>query len=111
MATALYSGIASALSDALSVAGQKFTWNGQFYDCIVNAEAGSLVTSKALFSQGGYPRVKDTIRVDGKSYQVTKVANAASEYVPGGMIDTSNPFVDDPTNPALAIAFDTFINP
>lgn len=110
MSSALYPGIAAALTDALSVAGQKFTWNGQQYDCILNADNGTLITSKALFAPHAYPSEGHVIRIASARYQVIKVANATSEFMPGGMVGTSGPFVDDPNNPALSIGFEQLIN-
>jgi hypothetical protein len=106
MATSLlYDGVAAALADALSVAGQKFTWNGQRYDCIVSAESNSLVTSKALFSGSQFPLWGAVIEVAGKRFQVTALANGTLEFVSGGLESTGTEFIDDPENPSLVIKF------
>lgn len=110
MSNALYSGLASALVDALSVAGSTFYWQDRPYVGILNAESASIVAAKSAFVGGNYPKVGDVIRVTGKDRQVKSIANASMEFVPGGLIETAGPFVDDPNNPALAITFDTFIN-
>lgn len=104
----LTSDIESALSDAFTVAGQKFTWKGNDYDCIVNAEQDVLVTSKSLFPANGYPTPGDMIYLAGKRRQINSIANSTDMFVAGG-INSDKQFVDDPSNPALAIAFDALI--
>ena len=100
----------AALLDAFAVAGQTFNWKGRSYGCINNAESAVLVTAKSLFGNATYPNVGDTIRLSGKNRQVTKLANSGMEFVAGGLVESAGPFVDDPENPSLAIAYDTFIN-
>lgn len=110
MASSLSDGLADALADAAAVTGGVFTWQGDEYGCVLNAESNSVTASKALFTDGVYPEVGNVIRVAGKDRQITSVANAAMEFAPGGLIETGKTFVDDPNNPALAIVFDGFIN-
>ena len=110
MASELTDGLTDALAEAIEAYDQSFTWEGNTYGCVLDVSTSTLVTSKALFSGNGYPEVGDVIKVLGKSYPVQSVANAGMELVPGGLVQTQGPFVDDPTNPALAIVFDTFIN-
>lgn len=110
MSNALFAGVSAALSDALSVAGQTFYWQNRPYSGILNAEGASIVVAKSAFVGVSYPQVGDSIRITGKDRQVKSVANASMEFVPGGLVETAGPFVDDPNNPALAITFDTFIN-
>jgi len=98
----------SALLDAFTVAGQKFVWNGQFYSCIANAERGSLVTAKTIFGTYGYPRQGDIITVANRDWTIIKLANATIEITVGGLVP-DGPFIDDPTNPSLAIFFEPFI--
>ena len=105
----LTDGITDALTDAFTVAGQEFVWNGVPYRCVVNAEQDVLVTSKALFAaNGGYPQPGDVINLAGKRRQVTTIANSTDVFVSGG-INSDKQFVDDPANPALALAFTSFI--
>jgi len=104
---ALSDDIALALTDAFSVTGTKFTWNGQQYGCVLNADQNVLVTSKALFG-ANLPRTGDVINLAGKDRQITGRANSAEEFVPGGL-SAENTFVDDPANPSLAIQFSSFI--
>lgn len=104
----LTSSIDLALQDAFTVAGQTFIWNGAPYDCIVNAEQDTLVTSKSLFAANGYPQPGDMINLAGKRRQVTTIANSTDMFVPGG-VNSDNQFVDDPSNPALAIGFSSLI--
>src|SRR5215467_8339775 len=94
----------SALLDAFTVAGQNFVWNSQNYSCIANAERGSLVTAKTLFSTSGYPKQGDLIRVANRDWEIIKIANATIELVAGGLVP-DGPFIDDPSNPSLAIFF------
>ncbi len=110
MASDLYDGIADALAEAIATYDQSFEWQGGTYGCVLDANSSTLVTSKVLFSDGIYPRSGDVIRVAGKDRQVAKVANSSIEFVAGGYVEAAGPFVDDPTNPGLAITFDTFIN-
>ncbi len=100
--------IASALADAFSVTGSVFYWNGQMYGCVVNADQNVLVTNKNLFPTNGLPKTGDVIRVAGKDRQITGRANAAEQFVPGGL-SADNTFVDDPANPSIAIQFSSFI--
>ena len=110
MASDLYQGVADALSEMIAAYGVTFLWKGSSYGCVLDAGTDSLVTSKALFSDGNYPTTGDVIRVADKDRQVTNIANSGAELVAGGMVESSGPFVDDPTSPSLAIGFDTFIN-
>ncbi len=48
----LYDGIADALAEAIEVYAQSFTWQGGDYGCVLDANSSTLVTSKALFSDG-----------------------------------------------------------
>ena len=105
---ALRDDIALALADCASVTGGFFVWGGQPYACTLNAEQNVLVTSKTLFAANGFPGVGDKIRVAAKDRQVTAIANAAEEFVAGGLAG-DNDFVDDPANPSLAIQFGLFI--
>jgi len=98
----------SALLDAFAVAGDKFVWNSQAYSCISNAERGNLVTAKTLFPLHAYPRQGDIINIDGRDFQVIKIANQTLEMISGGMVP-DGPFIDDPSNPSLAIFFEPFI--
>ncbi len=100
--------IASALADSFSATGTTFTWNGQSYGCVLNADQNVLVTNKNLFPTNGLPKTGDVIRLAGKDRQITGRANAAEEFVPGGL-SSENTFVDDPANPSLAIQFSSFI--
>lgn len=104
----IVSDIDLALQDAFSVAGQEFVWQGVPYQCIVNAEQDTLVTSKSLFGANGYPQPGDVINLAGKRRQITTIANSTDVFVAGG-VNSDNQFVDDPGNPALAIAFTSFI--
>lgn len=99
-----------ALQDAFTVAGQKFIWKGTPYDCVVNAEQNVLVTSKSLFGANGYPQPGDTINMPatGRRCQITTIGNSTDMFVAGG-INNDQVFVDDPSNPALAIGFNSFI--
>ncbi len=105
---ALSDDIASALADSFSVTGSVFYWNGQMYGCVVNADQNVLVTNKNLFPTNGLPKTGDVIRVAGKDRQITGRANAAEQFVPGGL-SADNTFVDDPANPSIAIQFSSFI--
>lgn len=97
-----------ALTDAFTVAGQKFIWKGVPYDCVVNAEQNTLVTSKSLFGANGYPQQGDTIILNNKTRQITGIGNCTLEFVGGGL-SSDTVFVDDPSNPSLSIQFDSFI--
>ncbi len=100
--------IASALADSFSVTGSVFYWNGQMYGCVVNADQNVLVTNKNLFPTNGLPKTGDVINLAGKDRQITGRANAAEQFVPGGL-SADNTFVDDPANPSIAIQFSSFI--
>jgi hypothetical protein len=104
---ALADDIDLALTDAFSVTATKFTWNGQQFGCVLNADQNVLVTSKVLFGTN-LPRIGDVINLAGKDRQITGRANSAEEFVPGGL-SAENTFVDDPANPSLAIQFSSFI--
>ncbi len=104
----LSSDVAAALADAFGVTATTFTWNGQSYGCVLNADQNVLVTNKNLFPTNGLPKTGDVIRLAGKDRQITGRANAAEEFVPGGL-SSENTFVDDPANPSLAIQFSSFI--
>lgn len=106
--SALTAGIDAALTDAFATAGQTFAWNGQDYDCVLNAEQNALVTSKSLFARSGFPIQGDIIRVAGKDRQVEGIANSIVELIPGGS-GSDTAFVDDPANPSLIISFSSFI--
>lgn len=97
-----------AMTDAFTVAGQKFIWKGNPFDCVVNAEQNTLVTSKSLFGANGYPQQGDTIILNNKTRQITGIGNAVLEFVGGGLTSDSV-FVDDPVNPSLSISFSQFI--
>ena len=99
--------IALALTDSFSVTGTTFTWNGQPYGCVLNADQNVLVTSKRLFGNN-LPKAGDVINLAGKDRQITGRANSAEEFVPGGL-SAETTFVDDPANPSLAIQFSSFI--
>ncbi len=109
MVSDLYDGLLDALTEAIGVYDQTFTWDGNEYGCILDASAAVLTTSKALFSDGNYPEVGDVIRVAGKDRQIIRRAGSAMELVAGGLVETGATFVDDPTNPSIAIAYDGFI--
>ncbi len=100
--------IAAALADSFTATGTTFKWNGQSYGCVLNADQNVLVTNKNLFPANGLPKTGDVIRLAGKDRQITGRANAAEEFVPGGL-SSDNTFVDDPANPSLAIQFSSFI--
>ncbi len=104
----LSSDVAAALADAFGVTATTFKWNGQYYGCVVNADQNVLVTSKSLFPANGLPKTGDVINLAGKDRQITGRANAAEEFVPGGL-SAENTFVDDPSNPSLAMSFSSFI--
>lgn len=104
--SALSDDIALALTDAFSVTESTFIWQGQERGCVINAEQNVLVTNKELFS--ALPRCGDVIRVAGKDRQITGLANAEEQFVPGGL-SSDNAFVNDPANPSLAIQFSSFI--
>ena len=104
---ALDDDIALALTDSFSVTDTTFTWNGQSYGCVLNADQNVLVTSKRLFGTN-LPRIGDVINLAGKDRQITGRANSAEEFVPGGL-SAENVFVDDPANPSIAIQFSSFI--
>ena len=104
---ALADDISLALTDSFSVTGTAFTWNGQSYGCVLNADQNVLVTSKLLFGNN-LPKVGDIINLAGKDRQITGRANAAEEFVPGGL-SSETTFVDDPANPSVAIQFSSFI--
>ncbi len=106
--SALTDDVTSALSDAFSVTGATFKWNGQSYGCVVNADQNVLVTNKNLFPVNGLPKTGDVINLAGKDRQITGRANAAEQFVQGGL-SADNTFVDDPANPSLAIQFSSFI--
>ncbi len=105
---ALSDDIASALADSFSVTGTTFVWNGQSYGCVINADQNVLVTNKNLFPANGLPQIGNVIRVAGKDRQITGRANAAEQFVPGGL-SADNTFVDDQANPSIAIQFSSFI--
>lgn len=105
MATNLYSGVAAALSDAFTATGTTFTWRGNDYGCVLNVESALIVTSKDFFPGGNYPRPGETIRVVGKDRIVLGLANADSVLVPGGRVEATTPFVDDPTSPGISIHY------
>jgi hypothetical protein len=67
-----------------------------------------LVTNKNLFHLNGLPKTGDVINLAGKDRQITGRANAAEEFVPGGL-SAEQTFVDDPANPSLAMSFSSFI--
>src|SRR5262249_50392253 len=100
--------IGLALTDCFSVTGTSFTWNGRPYSCILNADQNVLVTSKNLFATNQIPSVGDVIYLAGKDRQITGRANAAEQFVPGGL-SSETTFVDDPSNPSLALQFSSFI--
>ncbi len=106
--SALADGIAAALVDSASATEGIFIWNGQPYGCTVNADQNVLVTNKNLFPTNGLPKIGNVIRVAGKDRQITGRANAAEDFVPGGL-SADNTFVDDPANPSIAIQFSSFI--
>ncbi len=106
--SALADGIASALVDSATATEGIFIWNGQPYGCTVNADQNVLVTNKNLFPTNGLPKTGDVIRVAGKDRQITGRANAAEQFIPGGL-SADNTFVDDPANPSIAIQFSSFI--
>lgn len=110
MSGSLYLGLNAALLDMISVNGVTFTWAGSSYDCVLNADSATVITPKSQFANRSYPQRGDTIQILGKNQQVTAIGNSTSEYIDGGIIDISIPFTDDPTNPALLIAFRPFIN-
>lgn len=110
MPAGLYNDLNDALLDAISVNGTTFQWQGAGYDCVLNGDGSSLVTPKSQFGNRAYPPRGATIRVQGKNQQVTAIGNATASFVDGGIIDLSTSFTDDPTNPALIIAFRPFIN-
>lgn len=96
------------MMDALQVAGQDFIWNGNPYQCVLNAEQNTLTTSKSLFAASGYPLQGDKIRVAEKDRQVEAIGNSDAEFVAGGIAGDKT-FVDDPNNPSLIILFNSFI--
>ncbi len=104
----IYEGVRLAMMDALNVAGQDFIWNGNTYQCILNAEQNTLTTSKSLFAASGYPLQGDKIRVANKDRQVEAIGNSDAEFVAGGIAGDKT-FVDDPNNPSLIILFNSFI--
>lgn len=95
-----------ALTDAFTVTGSTFTWQGNSYGCVINADQNVLVTNKRLMPT--IPFCGDVIYVAGKARQVTAIANSADEFVAGG-ITSDNVFVNDPANPSIAIQFSSFI--
>src|SRR5207253_2509577 len=104
--SALYDSLNAALLDSFDVTEQTFSWKGETYGCSLSAESARLVTAKSLFANGEYPEVGDIIRVGDKDQQVRSVANATLEFAAGGLVAPSGaPFVDDPSNPSLAISF------
>ena len=104
----LSSDVAAALADAFGVTSTTFKWNGGSYGCVINADQNVLVTSKSLFPTNGLPKTGDVINLAGKDRQITGRANAAEEFVPGGL-SAEQTFVDDPANPSLAMSFSSFI--
>ncbi len=110
--SALADGIASALVDSATATEGIFIWNGQPYGCTVNADQNVLVTNKNLFPVNGLPKTGDVItmvlRQGNKNVQITGRANAAEQFIPGGL-SADNTFVDDPANPSIAIQFSSFI--
>ena len=106
----LYDPLSDALQDMFSVNGTTFDWNGTSYDCVLNADSATLTAYKSEFGNRSYPTRGSTIRIQGKNQQVVAIANANSVFADGGIIDLSIPFTDDPTHPALQIAFRPFIN-
>jgi hypothetical protein len=108
--SALSDDIALALADSFSVTDSTFTWNGQAFGCVINADQNTLVTSKSLFPANGIPQPGDKINLAGKDRQITAIANSVEEFVPGGINSADNVFVNDPANPSLAIQFSGFIS-
>src|SRR5215471_10866082 len=104
---ALADNIEDALTDAFSVTGTTFIWNGNSYGCVINADQNTLVTNKNLFA-GNLPQAGDVINVAGRDRQIIGRANSVEEFVPGG-INSDNVFVNDPANPSIAIQFSSFI--
>ncbi len=104
--------IVTALADAFSVTGTRFTWNGQSYGCVINADQNVLVTNKYLFPANGIPKIGDIMTLQlkngTKNVQITGRANDAEQFVPGGL-SSDTVFVDDPANPSIAIQFSSFI--
>lgn len=100
--------ISEGLNDFLEAMGETFLWNGQPYACAIDHVNHTLTTAKSLFPGGVYPKRGDSIRVAGKTRQVTKLANSALRAAAGGMVE-DQPFVDDPSDPAIDIVFDKFV--
>jgi len=101
--------LSSALTDCFTATGNEvFIWNSNSYSCVPNAERGNLVTSKTLFPLHAYPKQGDIINIDGRDFQVLKIANQTIEMTGGGMVP-DGPFIDERLNPSLAIFFEPFI--
>lgn len=94
------------LTASLEIAGDSFTWDGDSYPAIIDHERAVLTAAKSAFPDG-YPPIGASIIVAGKKRQVNALANSELELVPGGERE-KEPFVDDPGDPAIAIAFGSF---
>jgi len=104
-----------ALLESFEIIGENFQWKTKSYPCSIDHKAHVLTTRKALFSFENadstvrvYPKRGESIVVSGKSYQVTKLSNAAMRAVAGGTTE-DQPFVDDPGDPSIDIEYDKFI--
>jgi hypothetical protein len=97
------------LIESLAAIGETFSWNSQSYACSIDSAKHSLTTAASFFgSPPKYPKRGDKIIVAGRTVQVTKLNNSAMRAAAGGMVE-DQPFVDDPSDPALDIEYDKFI--
>jgi hypothetical protein len=106
--SAFYDLVNRGLTEALAVIGDTFIYNDATYPCVINEERHSLVTRKAAFPGGRYPKWGELITVGGKVRQVLRLNGSELVAGTGGMTEEP-PFVDDPTDPGIEITFDVLI--
>jgi hypothetical protein len=109
--TDFYALASRALQESFAVLGESFTWRGKSYGCALDRALHEITTLRDFFISNGtsnFPKRGDSIVVNGKKVQITKLENAAMKAVAGGTVE-DQPFVDDPADPALEITFDKFV--
>jgi hypothetical protein len=110
----LYDSQLAGLTETIAADGGTFQWSGKTYNGIVDHVAHNITTLKSYFASAepgvspAYPKCGDPITVAGRKFQITKKGNAGIKAVSGGFIEEP-PFVDDPTDPALDLTFDSWI--
>ncbi|HEX3817537.1 MAG TPA: hypothetical protein VHW03_04545 [Chthoniobacterales bacterium] len=101
---------ARGLLETIAAIGDSFAWNGEPFACILDHRNGVLTTAKSFFTAGqAQPKVGDTIAIGARNLQVKKVGNAGLLALAGGYVEDNTPFIDDPNDPSLDIAFAAFI--